>query len=387
MTHCNKIKKTKRPTLKKHSKRLPLFILDKIKDDNFFSYISLNKNAVDFLTLPENYHRINWSYLSSNESAKAMSLLEKNIKKIDWVRLSRNPSAIHILKSNKDKIDWPSLSTNKNKDIYPLLEEKLENTHNNHGKKNINWTYLLSNNSFDISNLVKKEFDKPKSKNNILKINNYRFYLSYLGNNMNILNENKKLILWESLSANKYAIDLIREELQNKKSKVVWSTLCMNENAIDILTEESKKEPNRIVWSLLCENEKAIDILTKEAKKEVNRICWETLGKNKKATKILAKELKRRSNCLYIPDVITNIELFPIIKPIISDNKVLINDICVIMASIPDIRILNIIKKNFSQLSKPNIDVYDEDNHLDHHINDAKDFWSNLLSNPLLFQL
>ena len=387
MTHQNKVNNTKRRTLKKRPKRLPLFILEKIKDASFFSYISLNENALDFLTLPENYSRINWSYLSSNESPKAISLLENNLSKIDWVRLSNNPSAVHILKSNKGKIDWSSLCSNKNKDVYPLLEEKVKSTNNNYGRNKINWNRLFSNRSLDISDLVEKEFEKPKSKNNVLKTFEYRFNLSYNGNHTNLLDNNKRLIEWNALSANKYAMNLIREELKNKKSRINWRALCLNENAIDILTKESKKEPNRIDWPSLCENENAIGILAKEAKKDVNRICWETLSQNKKATRILAKELKRKDSDLYIHYLITHLELIPLIKPIISNDTVFINDICVTMASIPDIRILNILKKNFSELSIPAIDVYDNDLVQQHEKDYARDFWSNLLSNPLLFQL
>ena len=378
--------KIQRHTIKKKSNLLPFFILDKIKDDKYFHLLSFNENAIKYITRPENYHRINWSFLSSN------------------------PNAIHMLKANKSKIDWNSASSNTSKDILPLLEERIKNTDQNNYKNNVNWSRILSL-QLDVSTLVKLEFQKIRSKNRILRTVDYQGLLS-MGNHIDILNKNKRLIHWMVLSRNKYAINIINVELKKKKNKIDWTNLCLNENAIDILKEEVKNEPNRINWAnlclnknaidilkeeaknepnrinwiQLCSNENAIDILKEEAKNQPNRIEWESICYNKNATKIILDEYKRKGNTIHVIDMFAgNDNLFPVIKPILLKNQEYLDLASLELSDHKNMPIFEFIIKMFPKLYYPT--VQKDDFVSIHDVMNCEMLWNNIIRNPLLFKL
>ena len=211
MTYRNNATRQKRQSMKAKIHKLPLCIINKIKDDHYFSYLSSNSNAIKLLEKPENKHKINWHYLSKNPNA--ISLLEQNIDKIDWNELSCNKNALHLLKDNKDKINWHKLCQNTNSNALSLLNEKIQDEENGiivyhkddpKCKNNINWYQLLLNPS--AISLIENEMNKPKSKNKILKDKLGLIGLSE-GNHINFLTNNKKYIQWTVLSGNKNAME------------------------------------------------------------------------------------------------------------------------------------------------------------------------------------
>ena len=386
MTRRKEIDNIERHTVKKRAKRLPAFILAKIKDDYYFQQLSFNKNAIEYINCPKNYHKINWVYLSSN------------------------PNAIHMLEENKKKINWYHASRNKNKDIIPLLEERIRSTVKNNYKNYVHWDCILSSN-FDVSSLVEIEFQKPLLNNRILRTLNYRTLLSS-GNYFHILEKYKQFIDWVALSKNENGIKMIEAELNEKKSRVVWYALCQNKNAIDILTKESmnepnridweelsanknaidilrkeaKKEPNRIDWYNLCSNENAMDIIMKESKKQPNRIVWESLCFNKNAKKLVIDEYKKNRNTVKVHEMLLgNDHFFPLIKSLLTKDQVLLDIASVHFASTDNLSILKFIKKMFPKLYYPTVNK--DDDTLESNIVNSEQFWSRILANPLIFQL
>ena len=95
----------------------------------YWGFCSLNPNAIDFLSLPENKKYIDYSQLSKNTNSKALELIKEEIRinpnniYIDWRALSANPEAIDILDNNRNKIKWYSLCYNINPRAIQILKE------------------------------------------------------------------------------------------------------------------------------------------------------------------------------------------------------------------------------------------------------------------------
>jgi hypothetical protein len=99
-----------------------------------WSFFSLNPNAIDYLSLPENKKRIDYSQLSNNTNSKALELIKAELMQnpnnpdIDWSALSKNPEAIQILKENQlekdngdDDIYWDDLCLNTSNEAIEFL--------------------------------------------------------------------------------------------------------------------------------------------------------------------------------------------------------------------------------------------------------------------------
>jgi hypothetical protein len=100
--------------------------------------LSLNHNAIAFLSLSENKKFINYHQLSKNKNRKAIELLKEKPKKADWHSVSRNiaTEAIELLEYHKEDIDWDELSGNTNPRAIELLKANPEN---------INWDIFSGN--------------------------------------------------------------------------------------------------------------------------------------------------------------------------------------------------------------------------------------------------
>jgi hypothetical protein len=257
--------------------------------------LSLNPNAIDFLSLPENKKHINYSQLSKNTNSKALELLETEIManpnnpNINWYHLSGNSEAIQLLKDYPEKIEWQWLSRNSSDGAIQLLKDN---------PKKISWG-MLSTNTNAIG-ILKKKYEEEKE----LKINDIEQY--------KILKRDKNIIHWNFLSGNPQAIDLLREKIAEENKlpkreydrlenieKIDWAQLSANPKAIELLQEN----PLKIDWYQLSANENAIELLEAELleaklKKYPNnrKINWYQLCANPKAIKLLENELKEKPN-------------------------------------------------------------------------------------------
>lgn len=79
-------------------------IMEDIKHDLRWDYVSMNEKAVDVLYA--NMDKIDYATLCFNKNPRAIKLIEANLDKVYWKYLSCNPKAISILLNNLDKIDW-----------------------------------------------------------------------------------------------------------------------------------------------------------------------------------------------------------------------------------------------------------------------------------------
>ena len=296
----------------------------------YWSFFSLNPNAIDFLS--ENKKYINYSQLSKNTNLRALELLKAEIMvnpnnpDIDWRALSENPYAIDILDANRDKIKWYGLCYNTNpKAIQILKENQLEK---DNGDDDIYWDALCINTSNEAIEFLSSpenyrnidwEFlsinTNPKAIELLTKKESEEFDLD--DRQFNRLQDNEK-ICWKRLSENPNAIELLQRKWEEEKEllrndikqyKILkrkyyiihWNVLSENPNAIDLLRdkiEEEKKlskqkydrleDIEKIDWYKLSANEKAIKLLEENPTK----INWYKLSANKKAIKLLEKELK-----------------------------------------------------------------------------------------------
>jgi hypothetical protein len=221
-----------------------------------WNYLSANINAIDLLRekieLEKNKYypfagneKINWTLLSENSGA--IELLKENIDKIDWNFLSENSGAIELLEENKDKINWENFSSNTstNQKAYELLMERIEyekklSSHDRYKLKNsISWPKLMSENPAIIK-ILEKNVDE--------------------------------YIHWNYLSKNPYAINLIKNNLENIKYYWIQLSLNTNPEAIDLLHERWKEEKHlmeydikdikdKVYWPFLSRNINAMNLL------------------------------------------------------------------------------------------------------------------------------
>jgi hypothetical protein len=282
-----------------------------MRDANIYWY-TMSKNtsteAIDFLTLPENYNKIFWDFLSANTNPKAIALLTKKEgeendlddaefnrlktnEKISWANLSRNPKAISLLKNK-----WEDEKVLLRSDIeqYNILKKKKYIIHWNILSENPNAIDLLREKIAEENKLPKKDYDRLE---NIEKID--WAILSANQKAIQILEENPGKINWNVLSANQNAIELLEAELLEAKlkkypnnHKINWYQLSGNPKAIKLLQNELKEKPNdyenNIVWEQVSQNPEAIKIL------DVNKdkIVWPALSKNPNAGKILNNRIE-----------------------------------------------------------------------------------------------
>ena len=321
----------------------------------YWGFCSLNPNAIDFLSLPENKKYIDYSQLSKNTNSKALELIKEEIRinpnnpDIDWRALSANPEAIDILDVHRDKIKWYSLCLNTSpRAIQILKENQLEKDNRD---DDIYWEDLCLNTSNEAIDFLKENYRYIEW--DILSVNTNPKAIALLINKeseefdledreFNRL-EDKEKISWRNLSENPNAISLLerkweeeKELLRNdikqynllkKKDYIIdWDVLSGNPKAIDLLRdkiEEEKKIPKKkfdrldhnekINWAklsasaepkviqLLEENPTKIDWgklsanpkAIKLLEENPTKINWPQLSSNSKAIKILEKELKK----------------------------------------------------------------------------------------------
>ena len=298
----------------------------------YWGFCSLNPNAIDFLSLPENKKYIDYSQLSKNTNSKALELIKEEIRinpnnpDIDWRALSANPEAIDILDNNRNKIKWYSLCYNINPRAIQILKENQIEKDN--GDDDIYWDNLCLNTSNEAIDFLKENYryiewdilsvnTNPKAIELLIKKESEEFDLE--DREFNRL-EDKEKISWKRLSGNINAISLLerkweeeKELLRNdikqynilkKKDYIIdWDVLSGNPNAIDLLRdkiEEEKKIPKKkfdrlediekINWVKLSASAepKVIQLLEENPTK----IIWFTLSANPKAIKLLEEEIK-----------------------------------------------------------------------------------------------
>lgn len=171
------------------------------------------------------YNEISWYFLSANKNPKFISLINNNMDKIDWTMLSMNPNAISILENNQDKIDWEYLAYNIN--AINLLKNNINK---------IDWFVISQNeNAIDIikdnlnkidivslcDNTNKEVFEIINNKINAQDFNDFNENHIFVG------------IKWFALSRNPNAIELLKKH----PNKVHLEEICYNPNAIDIIKD------------------------------------------------------------------------------------------------------------------------------------------------------
>jgi hypothetical protein len=321
-----------------------------------WSSFSLNPNAIDYLSLPDNKKRIDYSQLSNNTNSKALELIKAELMQnpnnpdIDWSALSKNPEAIDILDVNRDKIKWYGLCNNTNpKAIQILKENQLEKDNED---DDIYWDDLClntSNEAIEFLSLPENyryiEWDifsintNPKAIALLTKKESEEFDLD--DRQFNRLKDYEK-ISWKNLSGNSNAISLLEKKweeekellrndikqyniLKNKNYIIDWEVLSENPNAIDLLRdkiEEEKKIPKKkfdrlddnekINWAKLSANQKAIKLL----EENLDNINWFTLSANPKAIKLLEENPTK----INWPQLSKNLKAIKLLKKELKEN-------------------------------------------------------------------
>jgi len=211
-----------------------------------FATLSLNINAVDFLSLPENKKLIFSVMLSLNPNAVNFLSLEENRKYINYSNLSQNtnPKAIKLLKKyieeekNKkglryfeiNNVDWNRLSANNSDEAFELLMKKYEEEKQlpleqyEYEYKKINWDILSFNTNPKAIKLLIENKDKID--------NWFNFSRNPCNAAVKYLKDNQNYIVWQGLSQNinPIAIDLIIEKIKSGKGldDINWNALSKN---------------------------------------------------------------------------------------------------------------------------------------------------------------
>jgi len=325
--------------IKKYKLLLKYNLREWIPLRKILEFISLNPNAIDFLSLPENKKYIDWGQLSKNTNPNAIELLNAEIMKnpnnpnIDWYTLSGNPNAIEILDKHRDKIEWADFSGNTSPKTIQIIKENQVDIASRGYYRELNtyWYTISRNTSTEAINFI----SSPENYHNIfwdffsantnpkaieMLIVKERELFDLKDAKFNRLEDNEK-ISWINLSKNPKAISLLQRKwkedkelmkndmkqyriLKNKEYIVSWDALSENPNAIDLLREkiaEENKLPKmkydrlekieKINWDKLSANQNAIELLKEELKVNPTKIKWFQLSKNPKAIKLLENEL------------------------------------------------------------------------------------------------
>ena len=261
--------------------------------------------------------------------------------------LSRNPNpiAVHFLEHNPNIIDWDYVSEYRNKALNQLIEQNINK---------INWPIFSQ---YAPQEIVEKNLDKVVWK-----------YLSANENAGKILEKNlDKNINWELISLNQGAIDIIENELfekkenfilknffnlKNKVHRIHWVQLSSNPSAIHIL----KNNINKIYWSFFCdiENPEVVKIIEENIDKINNDMniedCWYHISKNKYAIHLLEKYSEK----INLNGVGLNINAIHLIKNIIDNKLYIDNDeygfFCAIAIN-DNPKIIPIIRENLNKIA------------------------------------
>lgn len=170
-------------------------IIDKnINNPNIdWHYLSLNPSALKLFEKYKN-NLIDFN-VSRNENPKVINFLRNNPNLTDWKMLSENKNAIDLLKENKDKIDWISLSYGTN-DI-KLLRDNFDK---------IAWGALCKNSNDDIVDLLAENPDKIDWK--CLSINTSKKAMKLLEE---YIDEKHNEVCWYWLSQNPSAVSILEK--------------------------------------------------------------------------------------------------------------------------------------------------------------------------------
>ena len=168
-----------------------------------------------------------------------MELIKNNLDKVNWIALSSNYNAIDIIANNVTKIDWKMLGYNKN--CLQLINMLFIE------EPNIEIWEGLSQNK-DAINLISKHIDLAHYKTICMNTNS---------DIVPLLKKRKHNICWSTLSKNEHAISMINEAHKNKDRLTLWEDVSTNKGAIDMLT----KNVIMINWICILVNEEANDLI------------------------------------------------------------------------------------------------------------------------------
>ena len=290
--------------------------------DNLDWYeLSKNPFAIDILSLPENYERLEWSALSSNKEAIALldAELIKNPgeNKIDWGELSINEKgyamilqrmavedelgedALDDLRPNK-KLDRTGLLANKSTDVLNFLKQPKKTRDNIIKRKRVKSGEDLPAGNSNPIKVLKNLMQPEKTRFGIDESWSYLYWYHLSGNSNPIAislleaelkkNPNSPNIDWEALSGNPGAVKLLKAELKRNPDspKINWKTLSGNAGVgiMEIIRDKIKKDggnpddnvhgQNQLDWFNLSSNPKAIFLL----RDNQDKIEWDAFSTN-----------------------------------------------------------------------------------------------------------
>ena len=217
------------PYLKQNIKKwLPIHI----------KWISSHCDDIPFLNKHKKY--IDFYNLSSNPYIDRLDekILIKNINRLDWWELSRNKSAVNFLKKYPKKIIWQAACLNKSIEMLNWIDELYLS-----GDLDMkqNWKFLSCNSEAIYILMKYKKFIDQKNINLNSKA-------------IPFIKENPNLIDYKILCYNnsKDAMDLIKDRIDRGLiNDLCFEYLSANSYAIDIL----KEHPERIEWDMTILNE------------------------------------------------------------------------------------------------------------------------------------
>lgn len=249
---------------------------ESIPDNLDWYELSKNPFAIDILSLPENYERLEWGALSSNKEAIALleAELKKNPKnKIDWGKLSINENGLAMILKRMAVEDQ---LVNDDKDAFEALR---------HNKK-LDRAGLFANKSTDVLNYLMKQ-ENPVSWYH-LSGNSNPIAISLLEAELK-RNPNSPNVYWDALSGNPGAVKLLKAELKRNPDspKIHWRQLSGNAGVgiMEIIRWKIQKErgipeyvygQNQLDWFNLSSNPKAIFLL----RDNQDKISWDAFSTN-----------------------------------------------------------------------------------------------------------
>jgi hypothetical protein len=296
-----------------------------------WSSLSVNPNAIDFLSMPENKKHIDYHQLCKNTNPRALILIAEEIMRnpnsldINWNELSRNPDAIDILDTHRHKIKWLDLCGNTHPKAIQILKENQLAKAN--GDDDIYWEEINMNTSTETINFLHSPENRRHIDWKIFSTNTSPLAIELLTKKeseeyelddapFNRLKDNQR-ISWKYLSANPKAISLLEKKwedekflkgydmpqykkLKKKEYIINWNEMSSNPSAIHLLREkiaeegkmaakeyEKLEDVEKVCWYYLSANEKAIKLLEENPTK----IIWFKFSKNPKAIRLIEKEL------------------------------------------------------------------------------------------------
>ena len=283
----------------------------------FWVMLSLNPNAIDFLSLPENRKYINYSNLSLNTNPKAIKLLKKYIEE------EKNKKGLRYHEINY--VDWAKLSGNPTNEAIELLMKKYEEEKQlslqqyeyEYPYEEISWRMISSNTNPKAIKLFLE---------NIGKIND-SFYLSNNPCNdaIKFLKDNPTYIDWKGLSenTNPIAINLIIEKIKKGEGlrDIDWEALSKNPsifipyknnitNKIKTVTRILLSKVPSIAQTRIIDleedlREKVVEELLKISKNElrkgipIEKLDWYYLSLNPNAIDLIREriEIEKKLSC------------------------------------------------------------------------------------------